>query len=206
MTEKEMMLAGELYIASDEELVNLRLQKFRFLDEFNGTKYEEFEKREELARQIFAHVGKNPVINKPFHCDYGYHISIGDNFFANFDCVMLDVNRITIGDNVFIAPRVCLYTAGHPIDAEVRNEQLEYGKPITIGDNVWIGGSVVVNPGVKIGSNVVIGSGSVVTKDIPDGVVACGNPCRVKRAITEEDKIFWQKEKEKYIRLKGEKI
>ena len=203
MTEKELMLAGELYVASDAELRKKQLERFRFMDEFNATKYEDFEKREELARKIFASVGKNPVINKPFHCDYGCHISIGDNFFANFDCVMLDVNRITIGNNVFIAPRVCLYTAGHPIDAEIRNERLEYGKPITIGDNVWIGGSVVVNPGVKIGSNVVIGSGSVVTKDIPDGVVACGNPCTVKRKITEADKIFWQKEKERHIRLKN---
>lgn len=203
MTEKELMLAGELYIASDKELEELRLEKFRFLDEFNATKYEEFEKRETLARQIFERVGKNPFFNKPFHCDYGCNISIGDNFFANFDCIMLDVNKITIGNNVFMAPRVCLYTAGHPIDAGIRNERLEYGKPITIGDDVWIGGSVVINPGVKIGSNVVIGSGSVVTKDIPDGVVACGNPCRVKRKITEEDKIFWQKEKEKYVRLKN---
>ena len=206
MTEKELMLAGELYVASDAELRKKQLERFRFMDEFNATKYEDFEKREELARKMFASVGKHPVINKPFHCDYGCHISIGDNFFANFDCVMLDVNKITIGNNVFIAPRVCLYTAGHPIDAEIRNEKLEYGKPITIGDNVWIGGSVVVNPGVKIGSNVVIGSGSVVTKDIPDGVVACGNPCTVKRKITEADKIFWQKEKERHIRLKnGEK-
>lgn len=202
MTERELMLAEELYVASDEELVELRIKKFRFLDEFHATKYEDFEERERLARGIFAHVGKNAVINKPFHCDYGCHISVGDNFFANFGCVLLDVNKIEIGDNVFLAPNVCMYTAGHPIDKDVRNEQLEYGKAITIGNDVWIGGSTVINPGVTIGSNVVIGSGSVVTRDIPDCVVAYGNPCRVRRKITEEDKIFWQKEKERYLRLK----
>lgn len=205
MTEKELMLAGELYVASDAELVEMRLRKFRFMDAFNGTGYEDFAERERLARELFAHVGKNVMINKPFHCDYGSNISIGDNFFANYGCVILDVNKVSIGNNVFMAPCVCLYTAGHPIDKDIRNENLEYGWPITIGDDVWIGGSVVINPGVTIGSNVVIGSGSVVTKDIPDGVVACGNPCRVKRKITEEDKMYWNKEKEKYLRLKNAK-
>ena len=202
MTEKELMLAEELYVSSDSELVEMQMRRFRFMDEFNATKYEDFETREKLARELFAHVVKNVCINKPFHCDYGCHISIGDNFFANFDCIMLDVNKITIGNNVFVAPRVSMFTAGHPIDKDIRNEHLEYGKAIVIGDDVWIGGNVVINPGVIIGSNVVIGSGSVVTKDIPDGVVACGNPCVVKRKITEEDKIYWQKEKEKYMRLK----
>lgn len=205
MTEKELMLAGELYVASDAELVEMQLRKFRFMDAFNGTGYEDFAERERLARELFAHVGKNVMINKPFHCDYGSNISIGDNFFANYGCVILDVNKVSIGNNVFMAPCVCLYTAGHPIDKDIRNENLEYGWPITIGDDVWIGGSVVINPGVTIGSNVVIGSGSVVTKDIPDGVVACGNPCRVKRKITEEDKMYWNKEKEKYLRLKSAK-
>lgn len=205
MTEKELMLAGELYVASDAELVEMQLKKFRFMDAFNETRYEDFAERERLARELFAHVGKNVMINKPFHCDYGSNISIGDNFFANYGCVILDVNKVSIGNNVFMAPCVCLYTAGHPIDKDIRNENLEYGWPITIGDDVWIGGSVVINPGVTIGSNVVIGSGSVVTKDIPDGVVACGNPCRVKRKITEEDKIYWNKEKEKYLRLKNAK-
>ena len=205
MTEKELMLAGELYVASDAELVEMQLKKFRFMDAFNETRYEDFAERERLARELFAHVGKSVMINKPFHCDYGSNISIGDNFFANYGCVILDVNKVSIGNNVFMAPCVCLYTAGHPIDKDIRNENLEYGWPITIGDDVWIGGSVVINPGVTIGSNVVIGSGSVVTKDIPDGVVACGNPCRVKRKITEEDKIYWNKEKEKYLRLKNAK-
>ena len=199
MSEKERMLNGTLYCANDEELRKLFKRKARFLDEFNSTKYDDYLKREELIRGIFSHVGKNPMINKPFHCDYGCHISVGDNFYANFDCIFLDVNTITIGDNVFLAPRVSLYTAGHPIDKDVRREQLEFGKPIVIGNDVWIGGNVVVNPGVTIGDNVVIGSGSVVVTDIPSGVVACGNPCKVIRKITDEDKIYWEKEKQKYI-------
>ena len=199
MSEKERMLNGTLYFANDEELRKLFKRKARFLDEFNSTKYDDYLKREELIRGIFSHVGKNPMINKPFHCDYGGHISVGDNFYANFDCIFLDVNTITIGDNVFLAPRVSLYTAGHPIDKDVRREQLEFGKPIVIGNDVWIGGNVVVNPGVTIGDNVVIGSGSVVVKDIPSGVVACGNPCKVIRKITDEDKIYWEKEKQKYM-------
>ena len=136
MTEKELMLAGELYVASDAELVEMRLRKFRFMDAFNGTGYEDFAERERLARELFAHVGKNVMINKPFHCDYGSNISIGDNFFANYGCVILDVNKVSIGNNVFMAPCVCLYTAGHPIDKDIRNENLEYGWPITIGDDV----------------------------------------------------------------------
>ena len=165
MTEKELMLAGELYVASDAELVEMQLKKFRFMDAFNETRYEDFAERERLARELFAHVGKNVMINKPFHCDYGSNISIGDNFFANYGCVILDVNKVSIGNNVFMAPCVCLYTAGHPIDKDIRNENLEYGWPITIGDDVWIGGSVVINPGVTIGSNVVILPGVTIGGD-----------------------------------------
>lgn len=134
------------------------------------------------------------MINKPFYCDYGCHISIGDNFYANFDCIFLDVNRITIGNNVFLAPRVSIYTAGHPIDKDVRNTGLEYGYEVKIGNDVWIGGNTVINPGVTIGDDVVIGSNSVVTKSIPSGVVAGGNPCRIIRKITEEDKLYWEKQ------------
>lgn len=203
MKEKDLMLNGELYIANDEELVELQLKKHRFLDEFNATKFEDYAKRRELAQNIFKKLGVNAIINKPFFCDYGCNISIGDNFYANFDCVFLDVNEIIIGNNVFLAPRVSLFTAGHPIDKDVRNEQLEFGHKIVIGDDVWIGGNVVVNPGVTIGSNVVIGSGSVVTKDIPSGVVAAGNPCKVIRKITEEDKIYWNEKRKLYYSLKN---
>ena len=205
MNERELMLSGNLYIAQDEELGIMFKRKCEFQKAFNSTEYDDFKERERLIRELFMHVGKNPIINKPFHCDYGCHISIGDNFYANYDCIFLDVNTITIGNNVFLAPRVCLYTAGHPIDKDVRNELLEYGKPIVIGDDVWIGGNTVVNPGVTIGSNVVIGSGSVVTRNIPDGVVAAGNPCRVIRKITKEDKEYWEQEKAKYLALKGVK-
>jgi maltose O-acetyltransferase len=203
MKEKDLMLNGELYIANDEELVELQLKKHRFLDEFNATKFEDYAKRRELAQNIFKKLGANAIINKPFFCDYGCNISIGDNFYANFDCVFLDVNEIIIGNNVFLAPRVSLFTAGHPIDKDVRNEQLEFGHKIVIGDDVWIDGNVVVNPGVTIGSNVVIGSGSVVTKDIPSGVVAAGNPCKVIRKITEEDKIYWNEKRKLYYSLKN---
>lgn len=202
MKEIELLLNGNLYIASDEYLQKLIIKKQRFLDDFNATKYEDYETREKLVKSIFRHVGKNCVINKPFHCDYGCHISVGDNFYANFDCVFLDVNHINIGNNVFLAPRVCLFTAGHPIDKDIRNEQLEYGYPINIGNDVWVGGNVVINPGVTIGNNVVIGSGSVVTKSIPSNVVAAGNPCKVIREITDKDKKYWEEEKKKYLELK----
>lgn len=116
--------------------------------------------------------GRNPGIHPSFHCDYGFPIRAGDNFYANYDCIILDVCPVTIGDNVMFGPRVCIYTAGHPLDAEIRATGIEFGKPVTIGNNVWIGGNTVINPGVTIGSNVVIGSGSVVTKDIPANVIA----------------------------------
>ena len=131
----------------------------------------------------------------PFHCEYGSHIKIGEGFYANTGCVMLDVGRITIGDNVLFGPNVSLYTAGHPIHPESRKSGYEYGIPIKIGDNVWIGGSCVILPGVTIGNNVVIGAGSVVTKDIPDNVCAAGNPCRVIREITEEDRLYYYKDR-----------
>lgn len=131
----------------------------------------------------------------PFHCEYGFHITVGEHFYANTGCVMLDVGKITIGKNVMFGPNVSIYTAGHPIHPESRNSGYEYGIPVTIGDNVWIGGDCVVLPGVTIGSNTVIGAGSVVTKDIPDNVCAAGNPCKVIRSITEEDKPYYFKDR-----------
>ena len=132
--------------------------------------------------------GQRFCITAPFWCDYGCNIEIGENFYTNHNCVILDGAKVTFGDNVFVAPNCTFSTAGHPLDAEQRNQGLEYAYPITVGDNVWFGASVTVLPGVTIGSNVVIGAGSVVNRDIPDGVVAVGNPCRVLRKITEEDK------------------
>lgn len=192
MTEKDRMLKGALYMANDEELRQDYYRCRRLLEAFNSTPACEEEKKRSVLQELLGKTGNNIHIEAPFHCDYGHNIYVGENFYANFDCIILDVCPVTIGNNVLFAPRVSVYTAAHPIDAEVRNTGLEYGSAVTIGDNVWIGGSVVINPGVTIGSNVVIGSGSVVTKDIPDNVVAVGNPCRVLRPITQKDKIYWQ--------------
>lgn len=139
---------------------------------------------------------KQLTVEQPFHCDYGSNIEVGENFFANYNLTILDVAKVVIGSNVQIAPNVSIYTAGHPLDPEARNSGYEYGIGITIGDNVRIGGNTVINPGVHIGSNVVIGSGSVVTKDIPDNAIAVGNPCRVLRYLTEEDKKYYYKDRE----------
>ncbi|WP_066891658.1 sugar O-acetyltransferase [Clostridium nigeriense] len=198
MTEKERMLSEKLYIANDSEL-KADAKKSRMLTRlFNNTTEEQQKYRVELLKELFEKTGESIYIEPPFRCDYGSNISVGNNFYANFDCVILDVCKVEIGENVMFAPKVCIYTAGHPIDAEIRNSGLEFGKSVKIGNNVWIGGSAVINPGVTIGDNVVIGSGSVVTKDIPDNVIAVGNPCRVLREITEEDKIYWEKQKEEY--------
>jgi len=199
MTERERMVSGGLYKADDGELVALRQRARRLTRQFNATTEEELDKRQELLRELFGAFGGNSFMEPSFRCDYGVNIFIGEHFYANFDCVILDVAPVHIGDNVFFAPRVNLYTAGHPIDAGVRNEEMEFGKPITIGDDVWVGGGVIVNPGVTIGSDVVIGSGSVVTKDIPSHVIAAGNPCRVIRAITDEDKVRWTRERDAYF-------
>ena len=135
-------------------------------------------------------------VNPPFFCDYGSHIEVGKNFFANYNCTLIDVAKIKIGDNCMMAPNVSVYTAGHPVHPVSRNSAYEYGKEVTIGDNVWLGGNTVICPGVHIGSNVVIGAGSVVTKDIPDWCVAAGNPCKVIRKITDADakKLFRDEE------------
>lgn len=204
MSQVERMLAGKLYscLVPDKQREEMHLRKAAFLDQFNATHFSDFKTREKLARGIFASVGKNFMMNKPFYCDYGCHISIGDYFYANFDCIFLDVARITIGNHVFLGPRVCIYTAGHPIDKDIRNQELEYGYEVKIGNDVWIGGNTIINPGVTIADNVVIGSGSVVTKDIPSGVVAAGNPCRVIRPITEEDKVYWEQQADDFFKDK----
>lgn len=202
MTEKERMLSGGLYIASDSELRKEFKRAKKFVRKFNATTEDEIDLRTDLIKGIFKRAGKNCYIEPPFHCDYGCRISVGDNFYANYDAIIIDVNDVIIGDNVLLGPRVGIYTAGHPIDADIRNELLEYGKKIKIGNNVWVGGNTVFNPGVTVGDNVVIGSGSVVTKDIPSNVIAAGNPCRVLREITREDKEYWQKQKEDYYSSK----
>lgn len=202
MTEKEKMLKGMLYICEDKELAQDGVKCQLLTYEYNNTTVLDSARRQEIINELFKHVGKNPIIMPSFRCDYGCNISIGDNFFANYDCIIIDVCDVNIGNDVFLAPRVCIYTAAHPIDAEIRNTHLEYGKPVTIGNSVWIGGNTVINPGVTIGNNVVIGSGSVVTKDIPDNVVAVGNPCRVLREITQEDKKYWEAKRQEYYLTK----
>ena len=189
MTEKEKMLAGILYDANyDEALLQERIACKELCYDYNLLRPSQTEQQDTQMRKILGKTGASFCILAPFWCDYGYNIEIGENFFANHNCIILDCAKVTFGDNVFIAPNCGFYTAGHPIDAERRNQGLEYARPIKVGDDVWFGGGVQVMPGVTIGSNTVIGSGSVVTKDIPSGVVAAGNPCRVIRPITEEDK------------------
>lgn len=192
VSEKKKMLAGKLY-RCDAELKNDLAQARKVMGIYNQTTFDDTARREKLLSSLFGYVGLSPWIEPPFYCDYGYNISLGDNFYANFGCIMLDVGKITIGSNVFFGPNVNVYTAGHPIYAPIRNELLEYSKEVTIGDDVWIGGNVTINPGVHIGNNVVIGSGSVVTSDIPDGVVAAGNPCRILRRISDSDRQYWEK-------------
>lgn len=173
----------ELYDATSKELEQKRLCAKEMCFEYNGLKPSLIEKRDELMRRILGKAGKNLLIEQPFWCDYGYNIEVGDNFYANHGLVILDGAKVVFGNNVFIAPQCGFYTAGHPLDYETRNTGLEYALPITVGDNVWIGGMVTVIPGVTIGSGSVIGAGSVVTRDIPENVVAAGNPCRVIRKI-----------------------
>ena len=193
MTEKEKMLAGLLYDLRDPELMQDAARSRRLTRLFNNTTEEQIGYRTQLLKELFGSTGENLYIEPPFRCDYGSNIYIGERFYANFDCIILDVAEVHIGKNCLFGPRVCIYTPCHPIDTDIRNMGIECGKSVVIGDNVWIGGSAVINPGVTIGSNTIIGSGSVVTKDIPDHVIAVGNPCKVLRPITEEDTAQWQK-------------
>ena len=184
MTEKEKMLNGELYDANyDEALIAERQAVKELCYEYNNLRPSQVEERKELMKKILKTDRDDFWIEQPFVCDYGYNIEVGKNFYTNHNVVILDAAKVKFGDNVFIAPNCGFYTAGHPIDAESRNAGLEYAKPIEVGNDVWIGGNVVVLPGVKIGSNVVIGAGSVVTKDIPSNSVAVGNPCRVIKSL-----------------------
>lgn len=187
-TEKEKMIAGELYQAMGKELMEERQYAKDQLFQYNNLAPSKIKARNQLLKKLFGKTTSRFFIEPPFRCDYGYNIFLGDNFYANYNLIILDCAQVTIGDNVMIGPNVSLFTAGHPVHPEPRIAGWEFAKPITIGDNVWIGGHTVVNPGVTIGKNTVIGSGSVVTKDIPENVVAAGNPCRVIREITDSDK------------------
>lgn len=193
MNQKERMLAGLPYKAWLDGLEEERLLCRKKLYEYNRLAPDETERAAELIKQILGSTGEQVRINAPFYCDYGLNIEVGENFYANYNLTILDVQKVTIGKNAQIAPNVSIYTAGHPIHPDSRNSGYEYGIAVTIGDNAWIGGNTVINPGVTIGDNVVIGSGSVVTKDIPSWCIAVGNPCRVIRTITEEDRDYYFK-------------
>ena len=166
-------------LASDKKMQEEHLHTQSLCHKYNLLKPGEKEKRKKLIQTIVKEIGENFIIEQPFHCDYGYFITIGKNFYANYNLTILDTEKVEIGDNVFIGPNVNIYTAGHPLDIKKRNENLESRVPVKIGNNVWIGGNTTILPGVSIGDNTTIGAGSVVTKDIPSDVVAVGNPCHV---------------------------
>lgn len=198
VSEYEKMISGKLYNASNEDVEKRARRAQQLTRLFNKTTEEEVDYRKELINKLFKSTGSNVHINPPFRCDYGENISVGDNFYANFDCIILDVAEVIIGDNVMFAPRVGIYTASHPIDPSIRVDGLELGGKVTIGDNAWLCANVTINPNVNIGENTIIGSGSVVTKDIPPNVIAAGNPCKVIREITEDDYLYWNKLREEY--------
>lgn len=193
-TEKMKAQAGKLYDANyDAELLKEREICADITYELNRLRPSQTKERMEILRKLFGKTKGNFTIVSPFFCDYGYNIEIGENFFMNMDCVILDGAKVKFGDNVFVAPHCGFYTAGHPLDVERRISGLEYALPITVGNNVWIGAHVCVLPGVSIGDNTVIGAGSVVTKNIPANVLAYGNPCKIIREITENDRTEYMK-------------
>ncbi len=182
-TEKEKMLAGELYRAADPQLVQERARSHNLCRRYNTTNEEEKDERRRILAELFG-AESHVYIQPPFQCDYGSNIRLGTNVYMNFNCVILDICPVTIGNNTMFGPAVQVYTAAHPVDAAERRSGLEFGAPITIGSDVWIGGGSIICPGVTIGDRSVIGAGSVVTKDIPPDSIAVGNPCRVIRSLT----------------------
>ncbi|KGE13191.1 sugar O-acetyltransferase [Sphingobacterium deserti] len=202
-TSKEKMIAGEIYQAMGRELFDERQYAKEQLHIFNNLEPSKVKGRNQIIKKLFGKTTNLFFIEPPFRCDYGYNIFLGDNFYANFNLTILDCAPVTIGANVMIGPNVSIFTAGHPVHPEPRVAGWEFAKPVTIEDNVWIGGHTVINPGVTIGKNTVIGSGSIVTKDIPENVIAVGNPCRVIRSITDSDKHYYYKN-EKFPNLEDE--
>ena len=190
-TEKDKMLCGELYYATDPQLTAERHRVRNLLLEFNNSVAGNFDLRCFILQELFGKMGRNLLIEPPFFCDYGYNIAVGDNVFFNFNCIVLDVMPVTIGDNVLFGPNAQIYTATHSLNWQARERGLESGKAVFIGSHTWIGGSAIICPGVTIGEKSVIGAGSVVTSNIPAGVFAAGNPCRVIRYLSdfEHDKL-----------------
>src|SRR5687768_10242124 len=182
-TEKEKMLRGELYNASDAELMKARNSARLLFKQLNDSGDDQTELRQQVLKQLIPSQGKNLWIEPPFFCDYGTNITVGQKVFFNFNCVVLDVTKVTIGNHTLFGPAVQIYTAMHPLDADERRRGLEFAKPVVIGHDVWIGGAAVICPGVTIGDRAVIGAGSVVTRDVPADAFAAGNPCRVIRTL-----------------------
>ncbi|MDN9010643.1 sugar O-acetyltransferase [Brevibacillus laterosporus] len=182
-TEKQKMINGELYDASDIELSKERQQASRLTRLYNQSLETEKEERKDILSQLLGTKGEDCVIQPNFRCDYGYNIHLGEHFFANYDCIMLDVCEIRIGEHCMLGPGVHIYTAMHPLHPLERSSGLEYGKPVVIGNHVWIGGGAIINPGVRIGNNAVVASGAVVTKNVPDNVVVGGNPAVIIKEI-----------------------
>ncbi len=199
---RKRMTDGKLYVASKLPDEPLKV----WLDKFNQAPRSETETRTEYLRNLLGKMGSNCYIEPPIHIDHGYNIFLGDNVYMNTGCVILDQCPVKIGDNTLFGPRVNVYCAIHPIDSYVRNLLVEGGKPITIGNNCWIGGNATICPGVTIGDNVVIGAGSVVVKDIPSNTIAVGNPCKVIREITEEDHKYWMEQLSEFEEDTGMKL
>lgn len=199
LIDHDRMLSGQLYDASAKDLHEARMRSRLLTESFNRISVADQTGRRTILKQLFKAFGEGGYIEPRLQVDYGSHISIGKDFYANYDSILLDVAPITIGDNVMLGPRVSLLTPAHPLDADVRNSGLEYAKPITIGDNVWFGGGCIVLPGVTIGSNVVVGAGAIVTKDVPDVVVVVGNPARVLRPLTAADTELWTAKQQAYL-------
>ena len=195
MNQKERMLAELPYKAWMDGLSEERMENKKRIFRFNHLPPEAVEEQDLLIRKILGKTGDYVHIEAPFHCDYGYNIEVGENFFANYNLTVLDVGKVRIGKNAQIAPNVSIYTAGHPVHPDTRNSGYEYGIAVTIGDDVWIGGNVVILPGVTIGDRAVIGAGSVVTGNIPANAIAAGNPCKVIRMITEADREYYYKDR-----------
>ena len=188
MTEYEKMISSKLYNSTDLELIKLRNKAQELCYEYNLLRPSDKDNQQDIMNRLLGSIGSKYEIRAPFYCDYGFNISIGDNFFSNFNTVFIDCSRIVIGNNVMFGPNCCIDGAGHPTDSVRRNEGYEYAYPITIEDDVWLGSGVHIMPGITIGRGCVIGAGSIVTKDIPPYSLAVGNPCHVIREITDEDR------------------